>query len=80
MDRGGSVLSIRTEASARLARNGAGEGIEGDVRRSIDWSFDAAKGRLLSLDLEQTTHGAARGPRGEMKFSQVTRIALTPAG
>jgi len=75
---GRTVVTVETQAQARLEPIEGERTYSGDLKRTMRWSFDATGGRLLSLSMEQETSGVCEMPRGETRVRQVTRVELAP--
>jgi hypothetical protein len=77
-DNGHTVVQVQSHGKTTIRAAAGNEGFvgEGSLERTIDWSFDADSGQLLSLSLEQEGTGANQLPQGEITVRQVTRIEL----
>jgi hypothetical protein len=77
---GRTVVSVRSLGTAIL---GAAEGNtgfvgEGTLKQTVDWTFDANSGQLLSLTIEQeASGGASQLPQGAVPVRQITRYEMT---
>ncbi len=75
-----TIVTVSTTGRATLhaaeGRNGfVGEGA---LERTIEWSFEAASGRLVDYSLEQEAKGTSQLPQGEIPIRQQTRVKLRP--
>ncbi len=75
---GSTVVSVRSHGRATLhaAEGRTGFVGEGDLERSVEWSIDAATGRLISYLLEQEASGTSQLPQGDVPVRQLTRVQL----
>lgn len=74
-----TIVSVTTEASANLGPIDGGEAFDAELKRTLEWTFDATHGRLLSLAMEQEAEGTCIVPQGQVPFVQQTRVDLTTA-
>jgi hypothetical protein len=72
-----TVVQVTTEATANLAADGE-RGWAGELARTVDWSFDATDGRLLTLELDQRSDGTCGTGQGKFRVRQHTRVELSP--
>lgn len=73
---GHTIVSVQSTATGQLGRDRKGLQYSGDgaLSRTSKWRFDATDGRLLSLDMEQTTSGINTLPQGVVEVEQRTEI------
>lgn len=74
-----TVVSVATEAEARLGPVAGGRGYSGRLTRTLRWSFDASAGRLLALTMDQETEGVSSLKGEETPVRQVTRLRMSPS-
>jgi len=77
---GTRIISVasRGEATLSAAEGHEGYGGEGKLQQSIEWSFDAANGQLLSLKGEQEVDGGtSHVPQGDVPVRQITRFDIS---
>lgn len=81
-ENGHTIVSVHSTANGQLGKDGEGLQYSGDgtLNRTSKWRFDATDGRLLSLDMEQTTSGINTLPQGEVEVGQHTEIEFTTSG
>jgi len=75
---GRTVIHVKTHGETAIE---AAEGHDGFIgigklARSMDWTFDADNGQLLSLSIEQEASGTNQLPQGEIPIRQIVRIDL----
>ena len=75
---GHTIVTVETEAEARLDPVEGERAYSGDLKRTMRWTFDATDGRMLSLSMKQETEGVCELPQGETQIRQLTRIELVP--
>jgi len=76
---GRTVVSVQTHGTAIIsaAKGNSGFVGEGSLEQTVDWTFDASNGQLLSLSIEQeASGGASQLPQGEVPVRQITRYEL----
>jgi hypothetical protein len=75
---GRTVVTVRTHGEAAIAAADGHEGFigEGKLAQSINWTFDADSGQLLSLSDEREASGTNQLPQGEIPFRQIARYEL----
>ena len=78
---GRTVVTVRTHGEAAIAAAEGHEGFigEGKLEQSINWTFDADSGQLLSLTDEREASGTSQLPQGEIPFRQIARYELLTA-
>ena len=47
---------------------------DGELKRTSHWRFDATKGQVLSISMEQETSGVNTMPQGNMDVRQITKV------
>jgi hypothetical protein len=77
-ENGHSVVHVRSRGEATIHAPAGNEGFigEGSLVRTLEWSFQADSGQLLSLSLEQEGTGTNQLPQGEIGVRQITRVEL----
>jgi hypothetical protein len=75
---GHTHVTVETRAEATLGPVEGGKDCDGTLKRSLQWTFDATNGQLVSLSLEQETDGTSTVPQGEIRIHQVTTVKLAP--
>ena len=75
---GHTIINVRTHGETVIAAADGHEGFlgEGTLAQSINWTFDADSGQLLSLSVEQEANGTNQLPQGEIAVRQVARYDL----
>ncbi len=79
---GRTVVSVQTHGTAIIsaAKGNSGFVGEGSLEQTVDWTFDASNGQLLSLSIEQeASGGASQLPQGAVPVRQITRYELLAA-
>lgn len=73
-----TVVSVKTRGEASIVAADGHEGFlgEGTLTQSINWTFDAGSGQLLSLSDEREASGTNKLPQGEIPFRQKARFKL----
>jgi hypothetical protein len=76
---GMAIVSVRSRGTATItASRNTGFVGEGSLERTLDWSFDASNGQLLSLSiLQEASGGASQLPQGEVPVRQISRYELS---
>jgi hypothetical protein len=77
-DNGHAVVHVQSRGETTIQAAAGNEGFvgEGSLVRTLEWSFHADNGQLLSLLLEQEGSGTNKLPQGEVAVRQITRIEL----
>ena len=75
---GRAVIHVKTHGETAIE---AAEGHEGFIglgtlAQSMDWTFDADNGQLLSLSVEREASGTNQLPQGEISVRQIARYDL----
>jgi len=80
-DNAHTVVHVESHGETTIQATIGNEGFLGDgtLVRTIDWTFDASSGQILSLSLEQEGKGANQLPQGEVAVRQITRVELRGA-
>lgn len=75
---GGAVVRVETKGRATIHAAEGHNGFvgEGQLDRTINWSFDAASGKVLSFTLEQQANGTNQLPQGQIPVRQRTVVEL----
>ena len=78
---GRTVVTVKTHGLATIVAADGHEGFigEGKLEQSINWTFDADSGQLLSLTDEREASGTNQLPQGEIPFRQIARYELLTA-
>ena len=73
-----TVIYVRTYGETTIEAADGREGFlgEGTLAQSIDWTFDADSGVLLSLSVERESNGTNQLPQGEIPLRQIARYEL----
>jgi hypothetical protein len=74
-----AIVTVQTEAAADLGPIEGGEPCAAELTRTLNWTFDATDGRLLTLSVDQETEGRSTVPQGEITIRQHTLIELFPS-
>jgi hypothetical protein len=79
---GRTVVTVKTRGESAIIAADGHEGFlgEGTLTQSIDWTFDADSGQLLSLSDEREASGTNKLPQGEIPFRQKARFELLTDG
>lgn len=76
--RGGRRL-VTVESTAEAELQPIEEpGFTGTIERTVNWTFDATSGRLVSLSMTQESSGISPIQQGDVRVSQVTTVKLGP--
>ncbi len=75
---GRTIITVESHGETAIAAADGHEGFlgEGTLAQSINWTFDADSGQLLSLSVEQEANGTNQLPQGEIAVRQVARYDL----
>jgi len=75
---GRTVVTVKTHGAAKIAAADGHKGFigEGKLEQSINWTFDANSGQLLSLSDKREASGINQLPQGEIPFRQTARYEL----
>ena len=75
---GALIVTVQSIGRATLHAAEGREGFvgEGELERSVEWSFDATTGMLLNYSLMQESSGTSQLPQGEVPVRQFTRVEL----
>jgi hypothetical protein len=73
-----NIVYVRTYGETTIEAADGREGFlgEGTLAQSIDWTFDADSGALLSLSVERESNGTNQLPQGEIPVRQIARYEL----
>ena len=73
-----TVIYVKTHGETTIEAADGREGFlgEGTLAQSIDWTFDADSGVLLSLSVERESNGTNQLPQGEIPLRQIARYEL----
>ena len=75
---GHTVISVKSHGETTITAADGHKGFlgEGKLAQSMDWTFDADSGQLLSLSVERETNGSNQLPQGEIPLRQTARYEL----
>ena len=75
---GRTVVHVKTHGETAIEAAAGHEGFlgHGTLSQSIDWTFDADNGQLLSLSVEREASGTNQLPQGEVPVRQIARYKL----
>jgi len=75
---GSTIIYVKTHGETAIESAEGHDGFLGfgTLARSMDWTFDAGNGQLLSLSIEQEASGTNQLPQGEIPIRQIVRYNL----
>jgi hypothetical protein len=78
---GQTVIHVKTHGETEITAAHGHHGFlgVGTLAQSIDWTFDADSGQLLSLSVEREASGTNLLPQGEIPVRQIARYELLSA-
>ena len=78
---GRTVVHVRTNGETEITAADGHDGFlgAGTLAQSIEWTFDADSGQLLSLSVEREDRGTNLLPQGEIPVRQIARYELLSA-
>jgi hypothetical protein len=73
-----AIIRVSGTGSANIAKASCCKGFVGEheLTQTLEWSFDADSGRLISINIRQEAEGTSMLPQGEVDTRQITNYEL----
>ncbi len=75
-ENGNTLVTVESIAEATI--NDPIDNGKYSLTRSTNWTFDATKGRLVSLSLNEEAYAVSKLPQGNVPVHQITKATLFP--